>query len=232
MLGEKYMGASYVSHTFQKCSSKELNSKVMDCCTEAAYEQGHSYSGDWGEKLDSGVNIIDKTYSSVKEADDWLSDNTPKYGALKAVKAPAEATNVNTDKLREKLKPLQNELDELRVQTGEKRPFFRCKSKAFHTLILERVKAGKSQFRACNNCGSKVSIKFLNHHACPVCSSNEFLLTDTDKKRLLALSAKTEKHKAKVAAVHEAIDEKHRIAQSKIKPSSNWVWVVGGWCSS
>lgn len=226
------MGASYVSHSFNHCSEVELSNKVDSVCSEVAYESGHGpYSGDWGEKLGVGVKHINKTFNSRMDADDWLTDNSDKWGPLIAVKVLSAPKDVNTKSIDSKLEAANTKLRNLLIEVGERNACGNTEVKPLVGTVLERVKSGKSKFKGCDDCGSKVSTAHLKHHVCPVCGNKEFLLTDTDKMKLHKLNVKLAALKADISDLEDKRKSKIDVAVKADKNKNNWVWLVGGWCS-
>lgn len=101
----------------------------------------------------------------------------------------------------------------------------------FEDALVKRAKAGKSKFKSCAHCESKISLKHLggfgglSKHdgwfrpsACPVCR-HDLLQTPTDKKRLEALRLRLKKTE--------------QLLQEKIKANpTKAYWLIGGWVAS
>ena len=226
------MGASYVSHSIDKCTANELSCNVDSLCQEAAHEFGHGpYSGDWGEKIDKGVRHVNKTFNSYFEADIWLQDNAEKWGALLAVKVLKPPKCLNTKIIDSQLEAVNAKIKSLLILAGERSDFGNTEVKPLMNTILERVKSGKSKFKGCDYCGSKVSTAHLKHHVCPVCGNKEFLLTDTDKKKLHKLNEKLASLKADIFELENKRKSKINEAIKADKNKNNWGWLVGGLCS-
>lgn len=79
------MGSEYVARCYPKCTVDALSKLVRADIDQAGYEDGHLYSGEWGEKC--GVTVLDKTFECNDTAEDYLVNRTSKYDPkLSAVK--------------------------------------------------------------------------------------------------------------------------------------------------
>ena len=97
----------------------------------------------------------------------------------------------------------------------------------FHRHLLNRAKAGKSAFKTCPDCKSKISVSHLDSAHCPVCRG-KLLETPSDTKKLEGLVKKRDKIKEKLQARDAALVKKH--ANGKLPDPK--IWVVGGLCAS
>lgn len=222
------MGAAYVEHSYEKCSVEQLRKIVKRECEIAGYESGHQYSGDWGEKVDNYVEVHNKTFSSLHDANEYLLEKCDKWGPLIAVKVLKNAPLKSLDSLDEKLKDLEVQKINLKQQMSI------GQSSIFPTIgnsILKRAKSAKSNFKGCTACGSKVAVSHLKSAYCPVCGDGEFLLTNTDKKKIESLNGKLSRLCQKIKETKAKKEEKMKSANTK-KGGEDFVWLVGAMCSS
>jgi hypothetical protein len=192
------MGATSRFETVPRCSEAELQKRFRNIVEEQQHEDGHdAYAGTFGSG--SGLAITNKTFASDNEAHNWIADNAEKWGNILAVKVgDFNAGYFGTKAGKALLEKLEALVDE---------------SDVFDTNLVKRAKAGKSKFRSCPKCESKIAVKYLGGYggfssserhayfkvtACPVCGS-EFLRTPTDQKRYDSLQARLTKVKQEVA---------------------------------
>lgn len=226
------MGTAYNGYVFPNSNETELKESVRSKCNEMGQERGFgSYSGDWGSKVGHPIEFTDKLFSSIEEAHDWLSGNTSKHEGFIAVKAPANGDAVAAPKkLTGKLEALDHSLQLIRRELfGTGYGSAADGVVPLSKVIVERVKAGKSQFKACGSCNSKIATAHISRIYCPVCQSADFLLTNTDKKKIERLTEKEKKTCSEMAAIKTQIKEFKLSKIKKVKNSkSGLVWVVGG----
>jgi hypothetical protein len=223
------MGTAFVANQYAKSDKKSLIPKVASDISQAAYEDGHSYSGNWGEMNSADLRFIDKTFSDEEKACEWLSDNADKRGPLLAVKVLQPVKASVTASIDKKIHAERIKHSDLNVEAGGGNYGYRTgKAVPQMNSILLRVKDSKSKFKGCEYCGSKVSIAHISQFSCPVCSNKDFLLTDTDKKRFERLESKIAKSKEILKSLQEQREAKF---QSALNPDK-WNWIVGGNCSS
>lgn len=212
------MGASLVVRTHDHCSRSDLQKWVNKVQESVAFEEGHSYSGEWNMcsgNLDFSFSE-QKVFASADEAEEFIADHHEKWEPLLAVKAYSSQDmppKAQSDKL---LSDLLKKANDLNLQIA-----------GMSGAVLARVKSGKSKLKACDHCDSRISVSHLHSTRCPVCRT-EFLFTETDTKRLQALEVKSKEAKAKYEA------RLHQILASKPKGQTDRgiVWLVGGWCAS
>lgn len=222
------MGAAYVEHSYEKCSVEQLRKIVKRDCQIAEHECGHQDSGNWGEKVDDYVEVHDKTYSSFQDAHEYLLGKCDKRGPLIAVKVLKNTLLKSLDSLDEKLKDLEVQ----KVNLEQQMSIGQCS--IFPTLgnsLLKRAKSAKSNFKGCTACGSKVAIGHLKSAYCPVCGNGEFLLTNTDMKKIESLKSKLSRLCRKIKETKAKKEEKIKSANNK-KGGEDFVWLVGARCSS
>ena len=200
------MGAQFDSATFPACSTEQLKTQFKEHCEELIYQHGHdAYGGHMGK---SGLQITSKVFKDANEAQDWLENNTEKWGSAKAVQVgdftKAFPQTAGDKKLATTFTELEREI------------------KNWDADILKRVKAGKSLQRSCDKCNSKITLSFLKTNDCPVCHNHSFLQTDTDTKKFKSLQVKF----SDVSKKYNEAKKKHL---EKAKPA---YWFVGAWCSS
>ena len=71
------MGANYVEHVIRGGNEKHVLNKFKDLQSDAAYEYGHSYSGEIN--MAYGLTFTGKRFQSRNEASDWLMNNAQKF---------------------------------------------------------------------------------------------------------------------------------------------------------
>jgi hypothetical protein len=80
------MGASFVSRTVPGTLTKnQLEEKFREIQADAAHEDGNSYSGQLN--MCRGLKVVNKTFDSVRLAEEWLDENCQKWECAQAVKA-------------------------------------------------------------------------------------------------------------------------------------------------
>ncbi len=201
------MGACFDYTTFAASDEKTLKERFSDHQESLRIDNGsHAYAGHMG--IAQGLTIHNKVFQNENEAIDYLEQNAQKWSSAIAVKVgdfkkcfPSTQTEKNE---LEKLNTLKATID----NWGKE--------------LIARAKSAKSEFRGCKKCGSKIATKFIKEHYCPVCSSHEFIETETDKKKYLNVTQKYKEQSAKV----KKMEEKYKDINKKNK------WVVGAWCAS
>lgn len=228
------MGASYVSRTYPDMPESELAKHIDNDRAQDAHEDGCSYSGSWGVKhgfdveyTGYGSNRAVKTFDSVRDADDYISDNNDKWGPLTAVKARIIEMKLPDGRLAstDYGTGASIPMGKATLALHEKHKEAHTALQAFGPAILARVKTAKSKTKGCSKCGSAIATKYIQSLQCPVCR-HDYLITDTDTKKLVALRAKADKAKAAAETARKV--ELDKLAQKH----SKLVWVVGGMCSS
>jgi len=202
------MGASFLWQKFPDCPKEALKEKFRRMQENAAYEDGHEYSGNWN--MCTGLSIDEtRVFASIKEAVAHLNDVCEKHGVARAVRAQT-APSVIVD---QKLKEAEEQWRHVQVEVVD-----------FDRQLLVRVREGKSRTRGCDNCGSSIAVSHLRSVYCPVCNI-AFLKTPTDDKRLQALQAKVERLKKAAEVRREQLAKRQKTAPALI-------WVIGGLCAS
>jgi ribosomal protein S27AE len=243
------VGASYESRTFKNVSVDDLHRLIRDEIDQAASESGISYSGDWGEKGPDGVEIIRNFVAgSSDQAEEYIQEKHPDNDdPLIAIKVARIPESRSLKSLQKRLTDILEKLEVQRVRVGVG---FGCvngkpvngldfkdldayrKEQDVKRQIFERVKAEKSKFKSCGRCESKINKTHLNRHHCPICGYEEFLQTETDKKRIESIHQRISKLEYERTEAERKIDA-HLLesAEAQIK-KGNWYWYVGGWCRS
>ncbi len=213
------MGASLVIRQHPWAPRADVQRWAQNCASEDQFEHGASYSGYWNMKS-GGIHFDEsRVFDSPQAAEEYISEENDKFGGLTAVPAlqrlslPRETAESDA-----KLKDLRVQIQALNNTLW-----------TFDRAIVTRAKAGKSAFKGCAHCGSRISLKHLTtgHTRCPVCNQN-LLRTETDDKKQEAL-------KTKLARLQEQIGTREQALLKKLakgKPIEAKVWVVGGWCAS
>lgn len=206
--------------TVERCSKEELERKFRGIVEDQQYEDGHdAYSGTFGSN--SGLRVTQKVFADEESAQEWISENAEKWGNVLAVKVGdfnAGYFGTKTGQaLLAKHAALAKELDE------------------FDDTLVKRVKAGKSKFRSCSKCESKIAVKYIGDvlgfkpsqreayyrpTACPVCGS-EFIRTPTDQKHYDALKKR-----------YEATNAEVNTRKRADKAGNSAYWLLGAWVAS
>jgi DNA repair exonuclease SbcCD ATPase subunit len=96
---------------------------------------------------------------------------------------------------------------------------------SFDGNLLKKLAAQKSQYKACTNCGSKISIKHYVKNKetdCPVCKGS-FIKTEKDKLLFKKLRDQLSLKQKEMYTLKKTFEEKSKTE----KPC----WYVGGWAS-
>lgn len=121
-------------------------------------------------------------------------------------------------------------------QRGPLRPFEQAlqdesrKVAAFASELITRMKGQASKTRGCARCGSSIAVAFMKPSAmrqggprttvaCPVCTEEDFCVSETDKKRREGLM------KGYTKAQERLRDEEAKLAKSFAKT----IWYAFGW---
>lgn len=220
------MGACFNSQYYPPMPEAELKQKFRELIDALHFEHGHEgYNGTF--TTNSGLRITDKRFQTVRDAEEWLSNNARKWEDVLAVRFGPwpdlfEATPQGADLVR-KRKELEHA------------------AQTFDIDIIRRVRAAKSKTKGCKRCGSSIAVSHIHedprryadaefrlsrrHHPaldCPVCG-HPYLLTDTDVKRRTAL---LERLKA-IQDKEQAARTKHAAKHTGDKSG----WLLGGWSS-
>lgn len=211
------MGASLLVRQHAWADRKTIQEWIRECSQNDAYENGNSYSGGWNMKYDGTHFDESKVFESVSAAEEHIGNVNDKHGGLTAVPAMLRKSLDQRQVMADlKYKTLWDELEALRREMRQQNP-----------TILARTKQGKSAFKACTHCQSKISVQHLNSVACPVCSKN-LLRTPTDDKKLESLKTRETSWGEKLKQRYEVLLKK-AFAPGELQKK---VWVVGGWCAS
>jgi hypothetical protein len=209
------MGAHSRFATVERCSLVELERRFHGIVEAQQYEDGHdAYAGTFGSC--SGLQVTSQVFADEGAASSWILDNAEKWGKVLAVKVGdfnAGYFGTKTGQaLLVKHAALAKELEE------------------FDSALVKRVKEGKSKFRSCPKCESKVAVKYIGNMAglspsqrdaycrptaCPVCGS-EFIRTPTDQKRYDALKKR-----------YEATSSEVRTKKQTDKTGKSAYWLLG-----
>lgn len=96
--------------------------------------------------------------------------------------------------------------------------------------VLTRMKGQSSKTRGCSTCGSAIAVAYMKVRpmregyprttiACPVCETEDFCLSETDRKRHESLMKGHDKARERLSAAEA------KLAQSFAKP----IWYALGW---
>lgn len=203
------MGASYVDQTFEASDVATLKSNFSSYVEQENFEHGHGgYSG----TLSNGMRVVSNTFKDNNAAYDWVERNCKKWEPALAVQVgDFSKAFFNTSKGSKALEQVKE---------------LRAKVENFDKDLLSKLATQKSQFKACTNCLSKISVKHFvkgNSTACPVCKK-EFVksVKDTEKQKTL-FATLSEKEKELVVMKKE-----HDKKLGEKKP----YWYVGGLAST
>ena len=171
-------------------------------CSERGQD---TYAGHIG--IVNGLDISSQVFKDSRTAEEWLVNNTEKWGSAKAVKV-GDFSKVFPVTMAEK------KMNEAYIALKEE-------ITNWDATIIKRVKAGKSAQKGCDKCGSKISIKHISHANCPVCGDHKFLKTATDDKKLSVMQSKFKDMTAKIS-----------VAKKKYETNAKETfWLVGAWCA-
>jgi hypothetical protein len=196
------MGASLQSCTFRSQNRSEIERKWNSAVEQSRQEDGTSYSGCIG-MLGTGIACWhDKKFNSLNEADEFLSDEHDKWERAIAVSYRITAKASAADIL---------------AADG-----YRNKAYALSAEIAKLRAEGvneykQSEFITCPSCHSRMATKFLLNEGCKLCNNSLF------GKRLQNKIAKLVEQKTEL--------EKKSNEMRMGKPSDEFGWLVGGWCS-
>ncbi len=198
------MGSHYYSRRFPVSSENELFERFAEFKEDQIFEYGHGrYTGDLKHH---GLKVIKEIFTDASKADDYICENTDKYGPAYAIKV-GDFNKAYPQTAKEKA-------------TVEKFNEIQKVIKNFEKDLIDRVKTSKSAFRGCKKCESKIAVKFVSLIDCPVCHSHDFIYTETDKNKLKALMEKSKE-------LQKTINE-----QKEKYKNVNAFWLVGGWSPS
>lgn len=201
------MGANFETACFDVSSNDVLKKNFEDYQKELCMSNGESkYKGHLG--IVRGLSVSSKVFKDESSANDWLQKSVKKWQPAIAVKVGDFNSVFPQTKADKKLVEQYSDLNN-EIQNWSK-------------SILERVKAGKSEFRGCAYCGSKIAVKYMKNTSCPVCHSSNFLNTETDEKKYAALTKKFKEVSTKLTQAK---------ANFK-KPKNPAFWLIGGLCAS
>lgn len=240
------MGSAFQSRTFKACDEQTLKQCVAGEIDQAAYESGHIYSGDLGDKR-TGLIIKNRFVADSDEAFEWIDKNYPdKDDPLVALKIPGNLSDRKSKSIENRRLKVFERMNDLRLKLGQGNPMFGDKlpegakdtTEAYKMAcdasiprqIIQRVAAEKAQFKTCQSCESKINKKYLTRHQCPVCGNEEILLTNTDKKRLEGVRAKIKQYQAQIDELDAELKQYIKDQEAKMVKDGNWFWFVGGWC--
>lgn len=213
------MGTSYVGRRFDKCAEETLRREVRDAYDESRNLDGvGDYNGKWGGLTDSSLIITDLTFRCDKEAAEWLSDNCEKRYGMTAVKVffHGKQATLSIDK------KIANASRKLVDQS--------LKITAFDKSVIERVRNGKSSFRACTDCKSKISTEHIYTTYCPVCKKDSYLYTKTDVTKIEAMQSRRKTLEKQIDELRQQRNEASDRAL-KTKQNKEWYWLVGANCA-
>ncbi len=234
------MGANFNVTSFPAMSKTELEVAFHDYVENQRDEFGSdAYSGTMANSR--GLTISAKEFNTYEEAEDWLSDNTQKWGPAIAVKVGKFMPLFPVTKKDQLLQTNYNNTKEALEN--------------FEINIVTRTKNQKSAKKTCTHCGSSISIKHLELPKkwkvstskydniepaykfsgkyylvnlrqltdCPVCNHN-LLLTDTDTKQKSMLEVKYKELAKKLADAKKVYEQKMKNKQGS--------WIVGALSAS
>lgn len=209
------MGASFLTFVVETNDRsqviKRFNQEVNNV------DRPGPYSGDWDQAR--GLTFPHHApFSSYQEAENWLDTHCQKWEDAKAVQFKV------ADKTPKILK-IESELAEV----SKKIRLFDDVS-VFKNSVLARVKSGKVAFKTVDCCRSRLAVAYLKSVDCPVCFTQNSLLSKVDRKRLHNLLAKGEKlERSRKDLLQRLEGAKQDAAQ---KPGARINWMVGCLASS
>lgn len=211
------MGAHYVARTHPYCDRATLIKWVRETGRDDAFKHGHEDGGYWQDKHDVAFDesVVHQSeqqaYEYVSSVQTENSDPLLAVPMIAAVELPFQIKS--KDQVRTKLEDAyrQAQID----------------LNGFLPSLVARAKAGKSAYKGCAHCGSKVSVQHLKSANCPVCD-HELLITESDRKKLDSLEKK------KADALKKVFDRDAALLKQWLKDNPDKapqkVWYVGGLC--
>lgn len=219
------MGTNLHTHSFEACTVEQLEELVERTCDQEAFESGVNYSGNWGSLSDRRLMVDTKLLPNENEAHAIFHQNLEKRGPLQACRVLKSSAlpDRRLQDLRERLTRAQQDV------VGGWDPASQKMIPSFDEKVLRRVRDGKSRFRTCVQCKSKVAVAYLRHTSCPVCSVGQFIFTDADRR-------KRERLVERVGSLEDQVRECQDRLAAKIARNTDahegWYWLVGAMCPS
>lgn len=182
-------------------TNQEIKDQFVSEQQDSISQYGNdTYAGHLGIK--GGLTIDKKIYDSYADAEEEM-ENNDKWGSAWALGYHDDKCKINlsADKIRLKLRGIQNDINEFKKNT------------------IADIRNTKSKTIGCKKCGSSVSRKFVHNLDCVVCSHDNAYATTTYLKRLDAKKAKWTKVKQDLTD-----------SASKAKIGKGISYLVGGYC--
>lgn len=222
------MGGRLVIRRYDDCRNSEVISKIKADQDQAAHEDGHSYSGDWGDK--HGVCVYEnKIFDTPDEAQDFIGENSDKSDPIVAVKARVMLTSTYAKHLK-----CLGELNALKKTIGltwdrDLRIMIPADGNTLVTSHLVRLKSGKSKSRACPKCGKRIIIANMVSADCPHCREMNIFFNQSEINKHEKVKAKREALSRQAdSLLRQHFDEKR--AGLKVRNVKGLIWLAGGWC--
>ena len=168
------MGADYQQREY-KGTKKVVEDLWKQSVQEAIDDNGgRGYTGSLAEKAGEILEFRNTIFDTILDAEDWLQDNTPKWGSPIVVQAYESI-----------IKPGRDEKFVGRIKVE------RDKVIAIEQKHLDKIKAGKSPNVSCKICGSKINRTYMTSPNCLVCDST--MLTKAEQTRIESIETRIEK---------------------------------------
>lgn len=211
------MSGMFCSHDFGDIKKENLEKAIISLKESLNYEFGHDdYSGHLGGNTHSIVDS--KVFDSAQEALDHIENKGKKGHSLVVPyrKSQQKPETAKIKRLKEKNAALIKIIDHYYVDLRQ-----------LNSSILQRVQSAKSKNRGCKECGSMIATKYIYWFPCPVCKSEDFIVTETDKKRISALEAKRKKAEKELEENRKAVQYEEKLNK---QVTGEICWIIAGVC--
>lgn len=148
-------------------------------------------------------------------AEEYLDTKVAKWG-------PAVAVRIATRQLGGREAKALGRLKEDVVDEQARLSAARKALQDFPRELVSRCKERKSKLKTCGKCDSRVNVSFLQYSECPVCRSEDFLMTPTNLIKREALAARLPKHEEKLKELNEKIRDLTRLPANTKPDKVQW----------
>jgi len=176
-MGSNYNGAYKTTSSYTEEAARiEIESKMNQLISDYGND---SYAGHIGIK--DGIKFYNRTFTSYKEADEFIEKTSGKWDPVAVVKLIIEPSNDIKDDV------LEKRLDDLEVLKDDRRDYIL-------TSLESRKKVRNTA--TCNSCGKHSKIDNVNYSGkCPHCNKPLFYLSKTELNRVKNVLDKRIKNK-------------------------------------
>lgn len=213
------MGAIFITEIASKGTNKELQERFNHLRSESLAMHGHErYSGEMGTKDDIEAVARVGVFNSSDDAFQYLVDECDKNGPALAVKVAS--FNKTTSKQIEQVNTKITAIKKQPYMTGE--AILNIRDNA-----VNRARLAKSKMKTCSGCQSKIAQAHIKNYRCPVCDSDQFVMTATDNRKIAKAFDQQDEGELKVASLEERIKNIKALSDTK-----DWYWLIGASCPS